>query len=359
MVSAFVWSLRATRVATRLFFAYGHQSENFGTHSMVEGHAKIVLTRRWPQVVEARMAKLGELVRNDLDNPLSQDELREALTTADVVCPTVTDDLSAGMFTHANIRTKLLANFGVGFNHINLDAAAARGIQVSNTPGVLTDATAEIALTLLLMSARRAGEGERLVRRDAWQGWCPTHMLSTQVTGKTLGIVGMGRIGTAFARKAFHGLGMRIMYCNRSAADDSVALELRAERVTLEALLASADFVSLHCPATPATKHLINEQSLRVMQPHAHLINTARGDVVDESALVAALRSGLIAGAGLDVYAHEPSLAAGLRELEQVVLLPHMGSGTTQTREAMGMRALANVEAFLAGKPLPDSVSLA
>jgi lactate dehydrogenase-like 2-hydroxyacid dehydrogenase len=307
-------------------------------------------------VVEERMAQLGELVRNDADRPLSSRELREALTTADVVCPTVTDDLSSAMFAQGDVRVQLLANFGVGFNHIDLAAASACRIQVSNTPGVLTDATAELALTLMLMSARRAGEGERLVRAGAWEGWYPTHMLSTQVTGKTVGIVGMGRIGTAFARKAFHGLGMRILYCNRTGVDQSISLELEAERVAFEDLLARADFVSLHCPATAQTRHMMDERAFRLMQPHAHLINTARGDVLDEPALVNALVRGHIAGAGLDVYEHEPELAAGLAQSEQVVVLPHMGSGTTETREAMGMCAVANVQAFLAGEALPNPV---
>ena len=224
---------------------------------------------------------------------------------------------------------------------------------------MLTDATAEIALTLMMMCARRAGEGERHLRAGGWQGWRPTHMLSTQVTGKTLGIIGMGRIGIAFARMAFHGLGMRILYYNRRSVAESVALELQAQRLDLDTLLARADFVSVHCPSSTETHHLLDARRLALMQPHAHLINTARGDVIDEVALVNALRGGVIAGAGLDVYEAEPRLSPGLTELEQVVLLPHMGSGTTETREAMGMRALANVEAFLNGTPLPDPVGLA
>ena len=302
------------------------------------------------------MAELGDLVRNVDDVALTADELRQLLSEVDIVCPTVTDNLDAELFSSVQIHTKLLANFGVGFNHIDLAAAAAANIAVTNTPGVLTEATAELALTLLLMSARRTGEGERHLRSGTWSGWRPTHMLSTQVTGKTLGIVGMGRIGSALARKAYHGLGMRVLYSGRSAADESLALELRAQRVELEELLARADFVSLHCPATPATRHLINADTLALMQPHAHLINTARGDILDEAALVQALQSGVIAGVGLDVYEQEPKLADGLCDLEQAVLLPHMGSGTIETREAMGMKALANVQAYIAGKPLPDRV---
>jgi lactate dehydrogenase-like 2-hydroxyacid dehydrogenase len=326
---------------------------------MIEGRAKIVLTRRWPEQVELRMAQLGDVVINTEDTPMSADELAAALSEADIVCPTVTDAMPAELFDAVEVRTRLLANFGVGFNHIDLAAAAAKGIQVTNTPDVLTDATAELALTLMLMSARRTGEGERQVRAGLWDGWRPTHMLSTQVTGKTLGIIGMGRIGLALARAAHHGLGMRVLYFNRHPVAESVALELEAEYLLLDDLLARADFVSVHCPATASTHHLLDRQKLSLMQPHAHLINTARGDVIDEAALLDVLRSGGIAGAGLDVYAAEPILTPGLSELEQVVLLPHMGSGTVETREAMGMRALANVAAFLAGEPLPDRVTAA
>jgi len=321
---------------------------------MIEGRAKIALTRRWPKAVEERMSLLGDVINNVDDVALTADEIRHLLSSVDIICPTVTDKFDAEIFSGLQVRTKLLANFGVGFNHIDLTAAAAAEIAVTNTPGVLTEATAELALTLLLMCARRTGEGERHVRSGAWSGWRPTHMLSTQVTGKTLGIVGMGRIGSALARKAHHGLGMRILYSSRSMADESLVRELRAERVELDALLARADFVSLHCPATPQTKHLISTEAFSLMQSHAHLINTARGDIVDEAALVQALGKGAIAGAGIDVYENEPELAGGLQELEQAVLLPHMGSGTLETRQAMGMRALANVEAFLAGEPLPD-----
>lgn len=316
----------------------------------------ILLTRRWPASVENEMRALGSVQLNQTDVPMTRDALIEALATADVVCPTVTDRLDADMLLGSNVRTRLLANFGVGFNHIDIDAAVKAGIQVSNTPGVLTDATAEIALALLLASARRIAEGERHVRAKAWTGWRPTHMLSTQVTGKTIGIVGMGRIGTAFARKVHHGLGMKVLYCNRSPVPDSVAIELGAVRVSLEELLARSDFVSLHCPATAETRHLIDADALGKMRPHAHLINTARGDVVDEIALVKALESGAIGGAGLDVYEAEPELADGLISLENVVLLPHMGSGTVETREAMGQCALNNVRAFLGNEALPDRV---
>ena len=319
----------------------------------------VLLTRRWPAAVEEALAQRYTLIRNESNLGLSAPELAEALTVADVVCPTVTDALNSEVFAaaaKAGIRAKLLANFGVGFNHIDLAAAAAHGLAVSNTPGVLTDATAEIAMTLLLMCARRTGEGERLVRGEQWQGWHPTHMLSTQVSGKTLGIVGMGRIGIAMARMAHHGFAMRIVYSSRSAVAESVAMELGAQCLPLDELLQTTDFVSLHCPATPETRNLINAQKLRLMSEHAVLINTARGDVVAEADLVQALRDGVISGAGLDVYAQEPAVPKELLDLEQVVLLPHMGSGTVETREAMGMCALANIEAHVAGQPLPHAV---
>lgn len=319
----------------------------------------IYLTRRWPERVEQAMQALGEVTIHAGDAPLGREALRAALHNADVLCATVTDRLDAELLGDEAVRTRLIANFGVGYNHIDIEAATARGIQVSNTPGVLTEATAEIALGLLLMSARRLAEGDRLVRADAWQGWHPTHMLSTQVTGKTLGIVGMGRIGLAFARKARHGLNMRILYCNRSPVAESVARELNAQQCELEDLLARSDFVSLNCPATAETRHLMNVTTLGQMQPHAHLINTARGDVVDEVALVEALRAGVIAGAGLDVYEHEPDLAPGLASLDNVVVLPHMGSGTTETRQAMGECALENVRAFVEGRTLPNPVNAA
>ncbi|MEQ9451578.1 MAG: D-glycerate dehydrogenase [Pseudomonadales bacterium] len=320
----------------------------------------IIVTRRWPGAVEqelrALVADQAEVTFNENDEPFSREEMAQALTRADIVCPTVTDQLDAEMFRQSDLRTRLLANFGVGYNHIDMAAAHAAGVAVTNTPGVLTDATAEIALTLLLSCARRTGEGERLVRAGQWRGWHPTHMLSTQVTGKTLGIVGMGRIGQALAQKAHFGLGMHIIYHSRSELGAPLTESLGATRVGLTELLTRSDFVSLHCPSTADTRNLIDAQALAEMPAHAFLINTARGDVVDEGALVEALSQRRIAGAGLDVYAAEPQLAAGLVDLENVVLLPHMGSGTTETRVAMGRCAIANVQAFLQGSPLPDEI---
>jgi lactate dehydrogenase-like 2-hydroxyacid dehydrogenase len=251
----------------------------------------------------------------------------------------------------------MLANFGVGFNHIDIDAAKARGLSVSNTPDVLTEATADLAMTLLLMVSRRAGEGERHVRCAAWTGWRPTHMLGTQVSGKTLGLVGMGRIARAVAQRAHHGFGMGVIFHDPYPPSPAEAAALGAEaRPSLDQVLEEADFVSLHCPATPDTHHLMNRERLARMRRSAFLINTARGDVVDEAALIEALSDGTIAGAGLDVYEREPQISPELLTMENVVLLPHLGSATQETRIAMGRRAAENLRLFFSGAPLRDRV---
>ncbi len=315
---------------------------------------RVLLTRRWPAAVERALAASFEVTFNEDDQPLSRAALADALAHADVLCPTVTDALDAELLSAPSVRTRLIANFGVGFNHIDLDAARAAGIAVTNTPGVLTDATADLAMTLLLMTARRAGEGERELRAGAWSGWRPTHLVGTQVTGKTLGIVGAGRIGLATARRAHLGFAMRLLVHSRSAVDAALLTELGAEQCALDELLERSDFVSLHCPSTADTHHLINAERLALMQPHAILVNTARGDVVDEAALVRALDARAIGGAGLDVYEREPEVPAALLEHDCVVALPHLGSATAETRTAMGLRAMANVQAFTADQPLPD-----
>ena len=316
---------------------------------------KVLITRRWPEEVERYLAERYELTPNRSDAPLTSEALASALKTQDALCPTVTDRITADVLKGA--RAKIIANYGVGFSHIDIDACQARGIIVTNTPDVLTDATADIAMTLMLMVARRAGEGERQVRSGNWTGWRPSHMIGTQVTGKTLGIVGLGRIGLAVARRAHSGFGMKIIYFARSSPSRDAEIELGARRCsTLEELLAQSDFVSLHCPGGATNRHLISASRLMHMKRTAFLINTARGEVVDESALISALRSGAIAGAGLDVYEQEPRVPQALVEMENVVLLPHLGSATSQTRIAMGMRAADNLDAFFSGHAPPDRV---
>jgi lactate dehydrogenase-like 2-hydroxyacid dehydrogenase len=317
----------------------------------------VVVTRQLPEPVEKELAKDFDARLNREDRPLGPDGLREALKTADALLCTVTDRLDAGVLAVEPRRARLLANFGVGFNHIDVDAAKARGLAVSNTPDVLTDATADLAMTLLLSVTRRAGEGERHLRSGAWTGWRPTHMLGTQVSGKTLGLVGMGRIARAVAKRAHHGFEMRIIFHDPFPPPPDVAASLGAEsRERLEQVLEEADFVSLHCPATAETRHLMSAERLARLKPRAFLINTARGDVVDEAALVAALRSGRLAGAGLDVFEREPQVSPELLAMENVVLLPHLGSATQETRVAMGMRALENLRLFFRGAPLRDKV---
>jgi lactate dehydrogenase-like 2-hydroxyacid dehydrogenase len=298
-----------------------------------------------------------EVRLNRDDRPLGAAGLQDALRTADALLCTVTDRLTADVLAAEPLRARLLANFGVGFNHIDTDAAKARGVAVSNTPDVLTEATADIAMTLLLMVSRRAGEGERHVRCGAWTGWRPTHMLGTQVSGKTLGLVGMGRIARAVAKRAHHGFGMRVIFHDPYPPSPGEVAALGAEpRETLEQVLEESDFVSLHCPASPETRHLMNRERLARMRRSAFLINTARGDIVDEAALVEALADGTIAGAGLDVYEREPEIIPELLTMENVVLFPHLGSATHETRIAMGRRAVENLRLFFSGAPLRDRV---
>ncbi len=318
---------------------------------------KVIVTRKWPAEVEAKLAALYDVRLNDSDAPMTADQLKEALQTADALLPTVTDPITADILSVADKRTKIIGNFGVGYNNIDIKTAKAQGLVVTNTPHVLTDCTADIAMLLLLMSARRASEGDRLVRHQQWTGWRPTHMLGQKVSGKTLGLIGFGRIAQAMARKAHHGFGMKILFCNPSQPPQSIIDELLAVRCeTVEELLTEAHFVSLHCPGGEATRHLINEQRLKLMRPTAHLINTARGDVVDSNALIKALTEGWIAGAGLDVFEGEPNVNPGFLELDNVALLPHLGSATEETRVAMGNRVLANIAEFFAGREPGDRV---
>ncbi|QND12853.1 D-glycerate dehydrogenase [Rhizobium leguminosarum bv. trifolii] len=318
---------------------------------------RILVTRRWPATVETVLAERFDVTFNRDDILLGEDELRLALSTYDAVLPTVSDRLPAAVFDGAPVVTKILGNFGVGYNHIDISAAKERGIAVTNTPGVLTDCTADIAMLLLLSVARRGGEGERQLRAGEWKGWCPTHMVGTRVTGKTVGIIGFGRIGKAFAQRCHFGFGMDVVFFNRSPIDPAEAARYGARQLpTIEAVLAVADFVSLHCPGGAENRHLMNAARLAAMKPGAFLINTARGDVVDEAALIAALKAGTIRGAGLDVYEAEPDVPETLRRMEKVMVLPHLGSATEETRTAMGMKVVDNVTAFFEGRDVPDRV---
>ncbi len=318
---------------------------------------KITLTRRWPEAVEDQLRRTYNLDSNESDQPMNPEQLGAALARSDAVCPTVSDRIDAELLNGADIQARIIASYGVGFDHIDLAAAKKRGIVVTNTPEVLTDCTADLAMTLLLGIARRAGEGERHVRAKAWVGWHPTHMMGAKITGKTLGLVGLGRIGLAVARRAHFGFGMRVIYFDPAPPPADVVQAVGAEaRDSLKSLLREADFVSLHCPSNEATHHLMNAERFELMRDSAFLINTSRGDVVDCDALVDALGNKQIAGAGLDVYEGEPTVPEALTDLENVMLLPHLGSATLETRIAMGMRVAENLEAFFAGGEPRDRV---
>ena len=320
---------------------------------------KVILTRQWPAEVEARACEMFDVDLNEDDHKMSVKELKKAMQNADAVCPTVSDfQMNEEVFGVKERKCKIVSNFGVGFNNIDTEAAKAVGVVVTNTPEVLTDCTADIAMSLLLSVSRRLGEGERMVRDKKWDGWCPTHMMATKVTGKRLGFIGFGRIAQAFAQKAHFGFGMKISFYDPYSPTSEVIEKFNATQVeTIEDVIKDADFVSLHCPGGGANTNLMNAELFGRMKKSAFLINTARGDVVDESALVQALKSGEIAGAGLDVFAKEPIVTEDLLSMENVVLLPHLGSATTETRIAMGLRSLANVKAFFDGEEPNDRVA--
>lgn len=315
----------------------------------------VLITRKLPDaVLDAARAAFDITVR-DNTAPMTATEVSAALAEYDAVLPTLGDPFTAQAFEAVNApRCKLLANFGVGYNHIDVAAAAAKGIVVSNTPGAVTDATADTAMTLILMAARRAGEGERMVRAGAWDGWHPTQMLGLHVTGKTVGIIGMGRIGKAIAKRCHFGFDMDVVFYNRSAVADAGAPA--RQLATLRDVMAAADIVVVAVPGGAATRHIIDADALAAMKPTAFLVNIARGDVVDEAALISALQAGQIAGAGLDVYENEPIVPDALRALENVVLLPHLGTAALEVRVSMGMMAVDNLKAFFGGRPLPNAV---
>lgn len=315
---------------------------------------KMLICRPMPPAVSERALGMCDCEIRESQMPLSGDEMRRALRDYDVVVPTLGDLFSAEVFADVDApRCKLLANFGVGYNHIDAEAARSAGVAVTNTPGAVTDATADIAMVLMLMSARRAGEGERLVRAGAWQGWNPTQLMGLHLTGKTVGIVGIGRIGQAIARRCHFGFGMKVRYHSRSPK----VLDFPAEAAeSLTDLAASVDVLVIAVPGGAATHHLIESTVLEAMRPTAHLVNISRGDVVDQAALIDALQRGQIAGAGLDVYEFEPQVPKELIAMENVTLLPHLGTAALDVRTDMGMMALDNVAAHLAGEALPNPV---
>ncbi len=315
---------------------------------------KLLITRKLPDPVLDKAREVFDVTVRDSTAPLGREELLQSLSEYDVVLPTLGDAYSSDIFDAVpDKRAKLLANFGVGYNHIDAMAARAAGIEVSNTPGAVTDATADIAMTLMLMTCRRAGEGERMMRAAQWQGWHPTQLLGLHMSGKCLGVVGMGRIGQAIAQRAHFGFGMTIKYYNRSPKE----MPFPAEQIpSLTDLAAQVDVMVIAVPGGAETHHLIDASVLNAMKPHAHVVNIARGDVVKEADLIAALTEGRIAGAGLDVYEFEPKVPQALIGMENVTLLPHLGTAALEVRTAMGLMAVDNAIAFAKGQPLPNPV---
>lgn len=318
---------------------------------------RLLITHRWPEAVETKLrARYDVTLRTD-ERSLTRDELAAAVNMFDAICPTISDRIDGEMLASPDRRVKILANYGAGYEHIDLAAAKAAGIVVTNTPDVLTDATADLAILLMLMTSRRAVEGESLVRQQQWR-WAPTFLLGQSLTGKTLGVLGFGRIGRATAVRAHRAFGMKILYNSRNRADAALEQECDAQYVaSVEELVAASDIVSLHCPSTPGNHHLVNTSLLQAMKPNAILINTARGSLVNERDLADALKAGTIAAAGLDVYENEPGVSAELLAAPNTVLLPHLGSATIETRTAMGLRAAHNLDMFFAGQEPPDRVA--
>jgi len=310
--------------------------------------ARIVVTRRIPDPAIELLEGAGDVWVSPHDRPLSADELHSAVAGADAAVTLLHDRVDDAFLDAAGPALRIVANVAVGYDNVDVEACARRGVVVSNTPGVLTEATADIAFALILMSTRRLGEGERLIRARTPWSWSMFFMLGTGLQGKTLGIVGLGKIGQATARRA-RAFGMEIVYAGRRRAAEDVEAELSARFLPLDELLTTADVVTLHCPLSAETRHLIDAAALARMQQSSHLVNTTRGPVVDEAALAEALRAGAIAGAGLDVFEREPEVHPDLLELENVVLIPHLGSATIETRTAMGVLAAENVVAVLGG----------
>ena len=317
---------------------------------------RVTVTRRLPEAVEARLSELFDVRLNPEDRPLTPTELAAAMRESDVLVPTVTDTIDQRLLAQAGEQLKLIANFGAGIDHIDVETARRRGILVSNTPGVLTDDTADMTMALILAVPRRLSMGINMMAQDAWTGWSPTSLLGHRVSGKRLGIIGMGRIGRAVAKRA-RAFGLEVHYHNRKRLHASIEQEHEATFwESLDQMLARMDIISVNCPHTPATYHLLSARRLRLLKPTAYIVNTARGEVIDENALTRMLVKGELAGAGLDVFEHEPSVNPKLRELENVVLLPHMGSATIESRLEMGEKVVINIKTFADGHRPPDQV---
>jgi glyoxylate reductase len=317
---------------------------------------KVVLTRRLPDAVETRMRELFDAELNLTDKPMSRAELEAAVQRADVLVPTITDAIDASLIARAGEQLKMIASFSAGVNHIDIDAAVGRGLIVTNTPGVLTEDTADLSMALILAVSRRLVEGAQVMNEARFEGWTPTWMCGRKLWGKRLGIIGMGRIGQALARRA-RAFGIQVHYHNRKPVSPMIAEELGATWWDdLDQMLARMDIISLNCPATRETHHLLSAERLARMQPHAFLINTARGELIDEAALAEAVAAGRIAGVGLDVYENEPAVHPGLPGRPGVVLLPHLGSATIEARQDMGDRVIANIMTFQNGHRPPDRV---
>lgn len=316
----------------------------------------VVVTRRLPEAVETRLSELFDVTLRDDDTPMNRSDLVAAMKSADVLVPTVTDEIDSALISQAGDRLKLIANYGAGVDHIDVATARQRGILVSNTPGVLTDDTADMTMALLLAVLRRIPEGLSAMQADAWEGWAPTAFLGGRIGGRRLGILGMGRIGQAVARRA-SAFGMQVHYHNRRRLRFEIEESLEATYwESLDQMVARMDVISINCPATPSTFHLMNARRLKLMKPEAVVVNTSRGEVIDENALTRMLRSGEIAGAGLDVYERGTRVNPRLRELENVVLLPHMGSATREGRIEMGEKVIINIKTFDDGHRPPDQV---
>ena len=319
-------------------------------------NVRVIVTRKLPDPVEKQLCDLFDVRLNQNDTPLTKNDLQQAVQACDILVPTVMDNIDADVIKFAGPRLKLMANFGVGVNHIDLEAAEARGILVSNTPDVLTEDTADLTMALILMALRRLGEGERMIRSRNWSGWTPTQLMGRRVTKKRLGIIGMGRIGQALAERA-RGFGISIHYHNRNRIPEMLESRLAATYWSdLDQMLEYIDIISINTPHTPSTVNILNSARLKLLQSHAVVINTSRGGLVDEDALIEALKSGSIAAAGLDVFDGEPAINPELLKLENVVLLPHLGSATVEGRVAMGEKVIVNAKSFVDGTTPPDKV---